>query len=180
MSYLKLLSCFLWHYWILRFPPPLIAPFLFLPLCPYSCELPVFKWPQVSTVHHFWVLMRLLSLILGLHLSLIYRKLVSPQFESFSSSKIQSHSLYAPGYFTLECLVLTSYLTCPKDSLPSNPASFPHFLDSLWHHQLFHHFWHILFYTYSKDPSSSSQALSFLHSQWHLFPQDRILTPSAH
>lgn len=68
--------------------------------------------------------MHLLSLILGLHLSLIYRKLVSPQFESFSSSKIQSHSLYAPGYFTLECLVLTSYLTCPKDSLPSNQLLF--------------------------------------------------------
>lgn len=154
-SFLKLLSCFLWHYWILRITSPpnthtLIASFLFLSSCPYSFELLVLKWPENSAVHHFWALMHSfpLFLILGLQVFLIYRKLLSLQLESFSPSELLSHSLSAPGYFTLECLVLTSCLTCPKDSWPSNPASLPHFLGSFWHHHVLHNFWHILFYNF--------------------------------
>ena len=127
-----------------EFFPTLIDPFLFLSLCPYSCEILILKWPQVFLVHYFWALMHFppLFLILALQLSLIYRELLSLQFESFPSSELLSHSIYALEYFTLECLVL-HILHVP---MPPCPLIQLLFLSSstLWHHHLSsfltHHF----------------------------------------
>ena len=62
-------------------------------------------------------------------------------------------------------------------------SSFSSWVPQLFGTTTFHHFWHIIFYSIyiqSTDPASSSRALPFLNSQWHLCPYDRNLTPSAH